>query len=456
MEPDTQRYRESSALRAAAFAALTAVAVLGCSEKSGEASGGSCLEVDRVVVEPLPPAGVRVGFRVLGCDQKPVTPLKKSHVTVVNDVRSEPFGAGGEGGGVSAPREPSDIGLYTVLALDFSDSIFTTEKLDHVTDAALEFIDQFVSRRPQNLKHKVAIYAFGATSKSEWVIDFSDSSADLVEAVERLRTGGSRGGTNLYGAYTTALNHMMQVGSPDERVVEKFLIFMTDGSHEADEGDAMREEALKRKEQSGVVIFTIGIRGNYDEREVRELASRPDYSHLAKSSESLPTLFRDVGWQAHSLVTSNYVIGVCTPVEFGQPSLTFRIDIDGLSASETVPYPSGPLNGDLTKCDPLQVAGVPNECPVNSGYPCLCDLSRCQDGSPCVGVYYLGDINFGLCAKPCETDEECEIDQEAQGTCALQIDEFEPTYCVLRCESHHQCPEGESCGDVAGQSICHP
>ncbi len=70
----------------------------------------------RVDYSIIPPAGVRVVFRVLDCPGEPVRLLTDNDVTIINDEKDEPFGAGMEGGGVSELDAPQDFERYSILA----------------------------------------------------------------------------------------------------------------------------------------------------------------------------------------------------------------------------------------------------------------------------------------------------------------------------------------------------
>ena len=54
------------------------------------------------------------------------------------------------------------------------------------------------------------------------------------------------------------------------------------------------------------------------------------------SQTDLSAAFADVGERAAALARSNYAIGICTPVAFGNPSLTIDINVDGRTVSETL------------------------------------------------------------------------------------------------------------------------
>ena len=172
-----------------------------------------CIAIDRVT-EPLvlPPAGLQVGFRVLDCEGDPIGPLADDEIVVLNDEKGEPFGAGLEGGSVSDLAMPSDYGLYTVLALDMSDSIFNSDALDSMIDGAHTFIDMLAQYSASSPDHEMALVVFGRPDVYEVVVDFTHDLDELDAGIEALRSGHSRGSTDLYGAYTESISLVRDQG----------------------------------------------------------------------------------------------------------------------------------------------------------------------------------------------------------------------------------------------------
>jgi hypothetical protein len=179
---------------------------------------GPELCIDRVRTEIYPPAGVSVAFRVIGCDGEPIRLLSEDDVTVYNDEKGTPFGFGKEGGALPVLGVAADFRLFTVLALDMSDSIHNSDAVDDVIDGAKRFIETAAERPELAAKHKIAIVAFGRPAALELVQDFSGDHALLYEKLEVLRNSPGRGSTDLYGAYTFALDLVDTAGSEFEYV----------------------------------------------------------------------------------------------------------------------------------------------------------------------------------------------------------------------------------------------
>ena len=381
----------------------------------------SCIAIDRVDSKVYPPAAVRVTFRVLDCNGYPVRYLTPADMVVINDEKGEAFGDGGEGGGASAPDVPSEFGFYSILALDMSDSIFNNNALDSVIDGAQIFVQKMVVEPGPELKHHVALLVFGRTDAIQVVLSFTDDAAALHDKLEELRAGESLGTTNLYGAYMKALEEVMDVGK-DLELVERSVVILTDGTHEAGAEDELRQEALNAKkdsEDSGTLnVFSIGIKGNYAQEKLEELASKPDYFALADDAASLEDVFQDVAERVEAIAHSNYVVGVCTPVELGTPSLTIQVSVDGAVGDVTVDYPTDELSGDVASCDWDSIAKPCEdyECGPGAlpGFTCgTCDAcgTECEEGSctftTCEGKT-CGDDGCGGDCGDCGCGEECQ------------------------------------------------
>jgi len=438
-----------------------------------DAAAEEGIVIDRLSHEIIPPAGVRVHFRVLDVEANPVRILTKKDVSVINDEKGEPFGTGGEGGGVPALGEPSNLGLYSVLALDMSDSIFNAGALDDVINGAKVFIEKLVNEPRGNLKHNVAILAFGSSSKTEWISDFNNNAYELKTVLEELRIGESRGGTDLYGSYMKSLSKIDSAGKGED-MVEKFVAILTDGTHEAGNEEQMRKDALSEKSASDADIFSIGIKGNYEEEKIEELASKKEYFALADKASSLTTVFQDVAERADAVTHSNYVVGVCTPVEMGDPTLTIQVDVDGRTGSATVQYSTSQLTGDITQCDEDEIAGVDGDTDTDSDSDTdfcdqdtevrqpetdfcwrRCPLGQTWDGDSCEGTKIRAD----WCETNGENHDDCYPDNPGVSRCEQYLDSRYrvPTaeeFSVLLEESELGNMDGKKCNGGDGPTMC--
>jgi uncharacterized protein YegL len=325
-------------------------------------------------VKVIPPAGLQVRFRVLKCDGNPVRQLVPSDVTMINDEKGVPFGKGAEGDSVSDVGANLNLELYSVLLLDLSNSIYAAGAVDALIDGARAFVEETVTKPQGALKHQVAIIAFGRPELITLEQEFTQDDAALNAKLEQLRVAPPRGTTDLYDAYMMALDMLATVGSGGDAVLERFVVLLTDGTHEAGNEEQLRMQALEAKHYSGATVFAIGIEGNYDACRLEELAGPPSIGGggpcrelgacvpgTAKpasctqflpgvSKEAVSNAFHDVADHVTSLARGNYVAGICTPVTLGFPTMTLKVDVDGQKAQTTIPYDVQTLTGDVNSC----------------------------------------------------------------------------------------------------------
>jgi len=321
-----------------------------------------CIAIDRWH-EPLvvPPAGLRLSFRVLDCDGDPVPPLGAESFAVVNDEKGEPFGAGLEGGSVSTLGRPDDYALVSVLALDFSDSIHQAQAVDDVIDGALTYLDGIEDGGIDGVTHEVAIAAFGRPAAFEVISPFTTDLDAARASLEALRSAPSRGSTDLYGAYGEAVA-LAEGRGLEHELTERFVVVLTDGTHEAGDEAAMREQALAVRDDASANIYALGIDGNYDEDRLAELASTAENFVHVDHSELLGEAFERIAVRVDAVAHSNYAIGVCTPIALGEPTLTLEVSVEdpssGLTLEDAVQmaYPVDELDGDLAACDADAIA----------------------------------------------------------------------------------------------------
>lgn len=326
-----------------------------------------CIKIDRVSdPEVLPPAGLRLGFRVLDCNGDPIGPVDPAKFVVLNDEKGEPFGAGLEGGSVSDLAVPSNYGLFSVLALDLSDSIFNSGALDQMVDGALAYLAAVEKTPAPSVRHEVALMVFGRPEAHALLVDFTHDFNRLRAELEALRRAKSLGSTDLYGAVAKAADLLDAADGCGLELREKFLVIMTDGTHEAGNDEVMRVEALaKLRENPELNTYAIGIDGNYAAERLAELASTEEnFVHVTDAAQ-LGRAFSEVAYRVDAMARSNYSVGVCTPIALGDTaSLTVQVRADGDAESEptdavTLTYPVAALDGDVAHCDAQALASMP-------------------------------------------------------------------------------------------------
>ena len=188
----------------------------------------------------------------------------------------------------------------------------------------------------------------------EVVLEFTGDPAIIRKTVADMIEAGGLGTTNLYKGYMEGIS-TAEGRDVAAELVERAVVLITDGTHQAGNEELLRSQALDRKYGSNIDIFTIGIDGDYNKERVRELASRPEYFYET-SVDGLSSEFQKIAAGIVELARRNYVVGICTPVDIGSPSLTLNVTKGELFASETVTYSTSGLDGNTTGCDPDQVS----------------------------------------------------------------------------------------------------
>ncbi len=379
-----------------------------------------CIKIDRVN-GPLvvPPSGIRIGFRILDCENRPIRQLRADELRFVNDEKGEIFGEGLEGGSVSDLAPPSDYSLHSLLVLDLSDSIFLSGALDTMIDGALEYLRGVETTPLPTIQHEVGIMVFGRPDAIELVQPFTSDFSVLRSHLELLRDAESRGSTDLYGAYMHSLDVLASRPSP-QPLDERFMVLFTDGTHEAGAEDMMHAEALDAKFGAEELhLFTIGVDGNYDPERISELASSDQQFVHVVDTEEIVQAFDDIARLVDGISRSNYVVGICTPLALGdEASASVEAETWGqgsgkgqrLEAGVTLPYPLDHLTGDLACCSPQDVAHVELSCADQ-----LCEELECQtDWGSCGNGYVdagevcdpgdLGPLPDLECGETCEFD----------------------------------------------------
>ena len=317
-----------------------------------------CVQVRERKTTTHSPAGLRVFFKVTDCDGEPLAPLDDDVVRIVNAVTDRPFGEAGEGGGASGLAIPSPYALYSVLSLDMSNSVFQNGSQNAVFNAADAYIRRVVTEAPEGRKHQVAIQVFGRGVSTEVVQDFTSDSEVLNNSVARLRAEQSGlGSANLYGAYRGALDLLMGLDT-SEATSERSLVIITDGIHEAGDRDNQRAEALRvhmdAVTTSGIQVMAALLNdadNPVNSDDIRELTTGgPDSFRMVDLDNmgGLQPVLDGFGRRVRRLAQSNYLVGVCTPVELGDAELKVRISLPSIDAAETiVRYSTDMLTGDV-------------------------------------------------------------------------------------------------------------
>ena len=204
--------------------------------------------------------------------------------------------------------------------------------------------------------HRLALVQLGRTQEVKVVLDFTADPAEIEQAVAAMAATGGLGTTNLYAGYGVGIDAVTREEVATQSV-QRVVIVVTDGAHQAGNAEELRAQALALRERTASAVFSIGVGASDRLEPVRELASQPQFFH-ATDAEGVARAFQEIAGDIVGLARRNYVVGICTPVELGSPTLTLRVTTDGLSAAQTVAYATDTLDGNTTDCDPDQVAAA--------------------------------------------------------------------------------------------------
>jgi hypothetical protein len=405
-------------------------------------SGDSCLKITLTSnVQKVHPAGIAIDFKVLQCDDSPlVPPLAEDEITLINGETNEPFAS--EGAGASRLAPPGNLKLYSVLMLDMSGSIFEYDAQDSVLAGARAYIDALVTLNPKDStpvatikrNHEVALYIFSHGTPIP-LQDFTNDSTLLYAGLDKAVVLTPMGSTDLYGAYQFGLTQLRDKPAPVDSLVERFMVILTDGTHQAGNGEQLRQQSLALKDQNKKShIFSIGIEAAFDEESVRELA-QPDGFFSAADKPQIQKRFLDIAGRVEAIARSNYAVVVCTPVYLAPSQAILRVTRAGIEDEQSIPY--NPLmlelNGDTRSCDPaLLLARHTLQEPSHCTNKCVLDKDCNATGT--YGV--LRTCEGTLCRAYCEKDADCKPNPLATSDDDWVCEDYKGLRrCMVACDS---------------------
>jgi Ca-activated chloride channel homolog len=172
----------------------------------------------------------------------------------------------------------ADIPVTMGIVIDDSGSM--KEKRPAVNAAALAFVE---TSNPQD---QVFIVNFNDAYYLDTPGDFTSNMEDLRSALSRI---DSRGGTALYDAVYSSLDHL-HLGNRDKKV----LLVVTDGEDNA--SSYTFPDLLRYAQQSNAVVYTVGLLGDDENKNgLFKISSRGD-RHAKKVLELLA---HDTGGEAY-------------------------------------------------------------------------------------------------------------------------------------------------------------
>lgn len=296
--------------------ALLGLLVGVCAAQSSGAAGGDncepgvtfCVETERVVLH----------VSVVDRQDRFVTDLTKEEFVISEDSRRQELTFFAQ----------EDVPVSIGLVIDNSGSM--REKRLHVNAAALEFV------KASNPQDEVFVVNFDDEAHLDQ--DFTNSLDRLQDALQRIDT---RGGTALYDATSSSLDHLLEKGKKE--YIKRALLIITDGE---DTSSRMDLEILVRKLQaSDVTIYGIGLLSDEErraarraERHLRQLtAPTGGPAYFLESFEEIEPVVKRIAAD----IRNQYILEYNRP-QGGPPGYRrIKIELKGSAKSNSVRYRPG-------------------------------------------------------------------------------------------------------------------
>ena len=277
---------------------------------------GSCLQFEVLDGEAAQPSNVTLFFSMKTCaDQTPVLGVAAENFTVT------------EGGVPVSPYEshlsilPKCIGydLLTILLLDLSGSIFETESLPSVVEAAKEFASNLTAE-----EHYISIHLFDGRAETEKLVDFTKDTEILTQALDSvLNRTPVDSSTNLNGAVIDALDILNEREfDSDALVFQGSVVAFTDGTDQANIVD--NQTAADLVGESFHKVYTIGLGEEVEENHLKAIG--PAGTFLASTLTELTAAFQESSEQVLRSSQNYYVIGYCSPKRSGKHMIELTVD----------------------------------------------------------------------------------------------------------------------------------
>jgi hypothetical protein len=331
---------------------------------------------------PLSGAGVRISFS-LSFGSQPVDDFESAGCLEVTDGDSgQPLIA--EGGLLpSLVKDEKGYTYYTLLAIDLSNSIAQNPNLVNAIVDGVKAVIEVLSPipGPSNHRHQIAIFAFGQSSESYLVQDFTLDYELLKEKAEDLKGIAGLGSTNLYGAYRNGIEILQNAGNYSDAKAKRFMVLFSDGKHETSPEQEVLPATLNDKddfEDDGGIIASVGL-GDKAESKLEKLVTWPEYMVISNDADNLHEAFSAVSQKVDRWSYNNYAIGFCSPLEGDNRSVKLRAFYDGTTGNLVYYYDASGFT--LVGCDPEKVAQPCADCPSNK--TCIDEVCCCGSDQLC-------------------------------------------------------------------------
>ncbi len=217
--------------------------------------------------------------------------------------------------------------IRNLLLLDMSGSIVDSGSLPSLQSAANSFVTSLNNQ-------DVAIYAFDGSQSIHQIVDFTDDTDELQEAIASLGdfiiTDNS---TNLNGAVISGLSVLdtASLQSTSSLFFASLIVF-TDGSDQA--GWNSNSEATSAVSNSEHSVYSIGLGEEVDEGHLSSLGEEGSWT--ASDVSELESVFDSLSAWIINRANSLYILAYCSPKRNGTHDL--EVDLVGAENSLTVQF----------------------------------------------------------------------------------------------------------------------
>jgi VWFA-related protein len=311
----------------------------GCGDGTGPEDSRLAIEILDTKTEP--PAKVLVTFQVATEAGDPVPNLPVTAFEILDNGQSD---SEFESSKAFQPK-PGRFQTSVALLLDMSGSITGSDALPLLKTAAGAFVDKSLEASSV----AVGVWWFDGSSDLVQLMDFTDNAAAIKAAINGLTEDVTRdNSTNLNGAIQLGIDlveQRMQDGAASGITQAGGLVIFTDGTDQANRVPA--SAALSSVEATDIAIYSIGLRGEIDERFLSTIGTAG--SAFADNTAALLSKFSGVGGQIEAMANSFYVLAYCSPRRAGLTNeLTIRVSYEGRRAAATTTYPAVNFSGGCT------------------------------------------------------------------------------------------------------------
>jgi len=288
---------------------------------------GECLQFTALDGSAVAPSNVTLFFTLETCGEKvPVLGVAAENFELL------------EGGKPISPFEshfsilPKCIGydLLTVLLLDLSGSVFETESLEPLVEAAKTFATNLSAE-----EHYISIRLFDGRPVTELLIDFTKDKDSLRSPVDT--------STNLNGAVVDAMELLDEKNLDSKALLFKgALVVFTDGTDQA----GLVEDSVVRDVVSASLhsSYTIGLGGEVDTTHLEALGKSGSF--LTSSINELGAAFEESAQEVLRTSQNYYVVGYCSPKRAGNHQL--QLSVTGYTGVMNVEFDASDFE---TGCD---------------------------------------------------------------------------------------------------------